>query len=79
MKRSLVMARIILSRRMTCWYLSPIIAFGTVAFILVFRSLLLTTGQELHIAAGGGSTAIAVSLLASAITALATCFPWRQP
>ena len=75
MKRLLVMARIILSRRMTCWYLSPIIAFGTVAFILVFRSLLLTTGQELHIAAGGGSTAIAVSLLASAITALATCFP----
>lgn len=79
MNRSLVMARIILSRRMTCWYLSPIIVFGTVAFILAFRSLLLTTGQELHIAAGGGSTAIVISLLASTITALATCFPWRQP
>ena len=36
MKRSPTMARIILSRRMTCWYLSPIIAFGTVAFILFF-------------------------------------------
>ena len=36
MKHSLVMARIILSRRMTCWYLSPIIAFGMVAFILFF-------------------------------------------
>ena len=36
MKRSLVMARIILSRRMTCWYLCPIIAFGTVASILFF-------------------------------------------
>ena len=36
MKRSPTMARIILSRRMTCWYLSPILAFGTVAFILFF-------------------------------------------
>ena len=79
MKRSPTMARIILSRRMTCWYLSPIIAFGTVAFILFFSSLLLTTDQELHIAAGAAAQPSSSPCWHPPSPPWPFVSPWQQP